>query len=155
MTFTHAGKVHTLRGMCGKKVQWVRNGKLQKAISRAAHICMIQLLESRQADTNLFALQSPITTTHAVTPSPILHLLEQFYDIFEEPQALPPRGLFDHRVLVIPGSTPVSIMPYRYPLKQRDIIEKLVQELLDKGIVQYSFSPFASPVVLVGKKDGT
>lgn len=49
----------------------------------------------------------------------------------------------------------MSIRPYRYPLKERDIIEQLVQEMLDKGIIQASVSPFASPVVLVGKKDGT
>ena len=45
--------------------------------------------------------------------------------------------------------------PYKYPLQQKDVIEELVQEMLDKGIIQYSTSPFASPVVLVRKKDGT
>lgn len=36
-----------------------------------------------------------------------------------------------------------------------DIIEKLVQHMFDQGIVQESNRPFASLVVLVGKKDGT
>lgn len=49
----------------------------------------------------------------------------------------------------------MNIRPYRYPIKQRDIIEQLIQEMLDRGIIQTSSSPFASPVVLVGKKDGS
>jgi len=40
-------------------------------------------------------------------------------------------------------------------LKHKDIIKKLIQELLDKGVIQISSSPFASPVVLVGKKYGS
>jgi len=40
-------------------------------------------------------------------------------------------------------------------LKQKDIIEQLVQDMLDSGIIQPSSNPFTSPVVLVSKKDGT
>lgn len=63
---------------------------------------------------------------------------------------LPPhRGLFDHKIPLLPNVSPVSIKPYRYPLKQRDVIEQLVQEMHDRGIIQPNNSPFASPVVLV------
>ena len=53
------------------------------------------------------------------------------------------------------GTSPINLRPYRYPLKQKDFIEELVQGMLDKGIIQLSSNPFASPVVLVGKKDGS
>jgi len=83
-------------------------------------------------------------------------LLDQYGDLFTDPVGLPPsRGVFDHRISLHPGTKPINIRPYRYPLKQKDIIEGLVQEMLDSGIIQPSCSPFASPVVLVGKKDGS
>ncbi|KAK9706599.1 hypothetical protein RND81_07G138000 [Saponaria officinalis] len=59
------------------------------------------------------------------------HLLQKYSTIFLEPKSLSPlRGHFDHKIPLIPGAIPVSIRPYRYPLKQRDIIENLVSEML-------------------------
>lgn len=76
--------------------------------------------------------------------------------LFELPTTLPPhRGSFDHRIPLIDKANPVNKRPYRYPGIKKDVIEKLVQEMLDQGVVQHSTSPYASPVVLVGKKDGS
>ena len=81
-------------------------------------------------------------------------LKTQFKHIFIEPTTLPPpRGLFDHRIPLEPNARPVNIRPYRYPLRQRDIIENLIQELLERGVIQESNNPYASPLVLLGKKD--
>ena len=38
---------------------------------------------------------------------------------------------------------------------QRDTIKQMVDEMQEQGIVQPSKSPWASPVVLVPKKDGS
>ena len=42
-----------------------------------------------------------------------------------------------------------------YAKQQKNAIDKLVQEYLATGIIQNSSSPFARPIVLVGKKDGS
>jgi hypothetical protein len=53
------------------------------------------------------------------------------------------------------GSQPVNLRPYRYLGLQKDVLEKMVEEMLGTGIIRPSNSPFASPVVLVKKKDST
>jgi hypothetical protein len=53
------------------------------------------------------------------------------------------------------GSQPVNLRPYRYLGLQKDVLEKMVEEMLGTGIIRPSNNPFASPVVLVKKKDST
>lgn len=94
-------------------------------------------------------------STH-VLPDPIVTLIQQFQDIFQELAQLPPRrASFDHRIPLKEGSTPFNMRPYRYSIIQKDIVDKLVEEMLNQGIIRYSNSPYASPVVLVNKKDGS
>ncbi|GJV17836.1 reverse transcriptase [Tanacetum coccineum] len=50
---------------------------------------------------------------------------------------------------------PVNIRPYRHPPTQKDAIEAMVKELLEAGVIKPSYSPFASPIVMVKKKDNT
>lgn len=54
-----------------------------------------------------------------------------------------------------PGVEPINKRPYRYPSVRKDIIEEIVQQIMVQGIIQPRCSPFASPVVLVDKNDGS
>ncbi|KAL5845609.1 hypothetical protein ACOSQ3_009133 [Xanthoceras sorbifolium] len=79
-----------------------------------------------------------------------------FSDIFpEELPNLPPVREVEFVIDVIPGTTPVSIAPYRItPAKLKELKLQL-QELLDKGFKRPSVSPWGAPVLFVKKKDGS
>ncbi|KAI3756929.1 hypothetical protein L6452_04461 [Arctium lappa] len=96
------------------------------------------------------------TTSETATPihPEIDALLDRYQELFAEPNSLPPHRVFDHRIHLFPNTKPVNVRPYRYPHYQKAEMEKLVKEMLDQGIIQFSHSPFSSPVLLVKKKDG-
>lgn len=88
-------------------------------------------------------------------PLEVQSLLQQYEDVFEDPQTLPPSRLQDHHIPLLPNTAPVNARPYRYSPLEKDEIERQVKELLTKGLIVPNNSPFASPVLLVQKKDGT
>jgi hypothetical protein len=98
------------------------------------------------------AISPAISTQHNEA---IQTLLNQYQDVFQEPQHLPPSRFYDHHIPLIPGSTPVNSRPYKYSPHHKDEIEKQVQKLLADGLITPSCSPFASLVLLVLKKDGS
>ncbi|PNX56849.1 hypothetical protein L195_g058407, partial [Trifolium pratense] len=85
----------------------------------------------------------------------IAMLLHTYKELFQPPSALPPSRAHNHSIPLMEGANPVKVKPYRYPHSQKEQIEKMVQDMLQQGIIQPSTSPFSSPIVLVKKKDGT
>ena len=75
--------------------------------------------------------------------------------MFDVPSALPPPRSHNHAIPLIQGANPVKVKSYRYPFSQKQQIEKMVQDMLQEGIIVPSNSPFSSPIILVKKKDGT
>lgn len=100
---------------------------------------------------------SAVHATEPENPIPpeVQSLLSEFDDRFCAPSSLPPHREDDHTIPLIPGAQPVSARPYRYTPQQKDEIEKQIKEMLRAGIIRPSSSPFAAPVLLVRKKDGT
>lgn len=88
-------------------------------------------------------------------PSTVHGVIQEFQNCFQEPTGLPPQRVFDHGIPLVPNAQPVNTKPYRYAPQQKNEIERQVELMLQQGIIQTSVSPFASPVLLVKKKDGT
>ena len=90
----------------------------------------------------------------AMLPQQIQSLLGDYVDLFQEPTSISPQTPFDRHIRLLPKASPVNIRPYKYSPAQKDEIEKQIAEMMKNGIIK-SQSPYASPVLLVKKKDGT
>ena len=54
-----------------------------------------------------------------------------------------------------PSTAPISRRPYRMAPKELAKMKKQLEELLEKGFIHPSFSPWGCPANFVKKKDGT
>ncbi|CAK1585048.1 unnamed protein product [Parnassius mnemosyne] len=53
------------------------------------------------------------------------------------------------------NNKPVCYRPYKLSYDEKLRVRSIVKDLMDKGIIRESESPYAGPVILVKKKDGT
>ena len=54
-----------------------------------------------------------------------------------------------------PGTRPIFKVPYRMPSLELKELKVKLQNLLDKGFIRLSVSPWGAHVLFVWKKDGT
>ncbi|GJW60982.1 putative reverse transcriptase domain-containing protein [Tanacetum coccineum] len=73
----------------------------------------------------------------------------------EELPGLPPPRQVEFRIDLIPGAAPVARAPYRLAPSEMKELSKQLQELLEKGFIRPSSSPWGAPVLFVKKKDGS
>jgi len=84
-------------------------------------------------------------------------IVNEFKDVFPDdlPSELPPRRDVDHRIELEPGQQPPSRPTYRMSQPELDELNRQLTELMSKGHIQESKSPYGAPVLFVKKKDGT
>ena len=83
-------------------------------------------------------------------------VIREFPDVFpEELPGVPPEREVDLSIEVVQGMTPISRAPYCMAPTELKELKTQLQELLDKGFIRPSVSPWGAPVLFVKKKDGT
>ena len=82
--------------------------------------------------------------------------MTKFPNVFSEDlPGLPPNREVEFTIDLVPSIGPISKAPYRMaPTELKELKEQL-QDLLDKGFIRPSVSPWGAPVLFVKKKDGS
>ena len=116
--------------------------KLKKCLGKGCKLYAIRVLELRLNEN-----QTPLKQ-HTV--------LDEFPDVFpEEIPGLPPQREIQFSIELLPGSTPVSKVPYQMSIPELTELKIQLQELLEKGYIRPSVSPSGAPVLFIKRKDGT
>ncbi|GJT82268.1 putative reverse transcriptase domain-containing protein [Tanacetum coccineum] len=114
--------------------------KARKYVERGCHLFLAHVIENESKEKRLEDV-------------PLIH---DFLEVFpKELLGLPSPRKVEFRIDLVPRAAPVARAPYRLaPSKMREFSVQL-QELLEKGFIHPSSSPWGAPVLFVKKKDGS
>jgi len=121
------------------------------------YLGFIRPLNEEFSSTDCFSTELVNEKADSVALSPdAAKLVKEYADVFpdELPDELPPKRNVDHRIIIEPGQKPPSRAPYRMSPKELEELKKQFDELLQKGLIKPSQSPFGAPVLFVKKKSG-
>src|SRR3990170_934629 len=111
---------------------------------------MIQFLASRMITRKGLAYHTTATDMN------LIPVVCEFPDVFpEELPGMPPDRELEFAIEVVPGTAPIYKKYYRMPGPELAELKKQLDELLQKGYIHPSISPWGSPVLFVKKKDGS
>src|SRR5438876_3006174 len=102
--------------------------------------------------------QIPTGSLHSLEVDPLeaIPVVSEYPNVFpEELPGLPPERAVEFSIELLPGTAPVFRRPYK--MSSNDLAEMKVQlqDLLDKGFIRPSSSPWGCSAMFVDKKDQT
>ena len=83
-------------------------------------------------------------------------VVREFSDVFpKDLLGIPIDREIEFSIDLLLGTSPISKAPYRMALTELKELKEQLQELLEKGFIRPSASPWGAPVLFMKKKDGT
>ncbi|KAA0055519.1 ty3-gypsy retrotransposon protein [Cucumis melo var. makuwa] len=114
--------------------------RASKLLSQGTWSILASVVDTREVDVSL-------------SSEPVVR---DYPDVFpEELPELPPHREIEFAIELEPGTVPISRASYRMALAELKELKVQLQELLDKGIIRPSVSPWGAAVLFVKKKDGS
>ncbi|GBG85487.1 hypothetical protein CBR_g40126 [Chara braunii] len=144
------------------EVKTARLFHVSGADNTLAHYCLsapafAQLVKKEKLEEEVFVVYvRPVTEAKeevTSTDPAIAKLLEEFKDLTESSTGVVPRSI-QHRIEIEPGSRTPKGAVYRMSPRELEELRKQLDELLEKGWIRPSSSPFGAPVLFVPKKEG-
>nr|AAM74253.1 Putative retroelement [Oryza sativa Japonica Group]AAP52347.1 retrotransposon protein, putative, Ty3-gypsy subclass [Oryza sativa Japonica Group] len=115
-------------------------------------------LTSSNGETVSFFVSSP--KYHGVILNQValqeIPIVQDYPDVFpEDLPGMPPKRDIEFRIDLVPGTNPIHKRPYRMAANELAEVKRQVDDLLQKGYIRPSTSPWGAPVIFVEKKDHT
>ncbi|GBG67537.1 hypothetical protein CBR_g668 [Chara braunii] len=83
----------------------------------------------------------------------VVRLLDEFADIFESPTGVVPGRPISHEIILEAGAVPPKGCIYRMSEEELEVLRAQLDDLLAKGWICPSSSPYGAPVLFVRKKN--
>ncbi|KAL8147704.1 hypothetical protein AgCh_005141 [Apium graveolens] len=139
-----------LQALDGKKKVIFRGNKHEKKFLRIAQVKKL-LRQNCEA-----YLAHVVDTSQEVPVLEAIPVVNEFPDVFpDDLPGLPPDREIEFAIDLPPETKPVSKAPYRMAPVEMKELETQLQDLLEKGVIRPSVSPWGAPVLFVKKKDGS
>nr|GEW18670.1 hypothetical protein [Tanacetum cinerariifolium] len=125
---------------CVSRLKVVLCMKVKKYVDRGSYLFVDQVVEKELAERCLEGVP----------------VICKFPEVFpEDLPGLPPPRQVEFEIELVPRAAFVTRAPYRLAPSEMKELAKQLQELLDKGFIRPSSSPWGAPVLFVKKKDGS
>lgn len=85
----------------------------------------------------------------------LANLLQEYRDVFSKSTRNMGLTTLTKHKIDVGDAAPIKCRPYRVSQKERQLIDEQIREMLESNVIRPCHSPWASPVVLVKKKDGS
>nr|AAM14672.1 Putative polyprotein [Oryza sativa Japonica Group] len=80
-------------------------------------------------------------------------IVREYPDVFpDDLPGMPPKRDIEFRIDLVPGTTPIHKRPYRMVANELAEVKRQVDDLLQKGYIRPSSSPWGAPVIFCGKE---
>ena len=82
-------------------------------------------------------------------------VVKEFLEVFpNDLPGIPPKWELDFRIDFLPETNLILIFSYRMASSELKELKSQLKDLLGKGVIRPSISPWGAPVLFVKKKDG-
>ncbi|GBG88751.1 hypothetical protein CBR_g48279 [Chara braunii] len=93
------------------------------------------------------------SSTEVSSDPRVTRLLDEFSDVFETPSGIVPDRPIAHEIILEAGAVPPKGCIYRMSEEELTVLCAQLDDLLDKGWIRPSSSPYGAPVLFVRKKN--
>lgn len=138
---------------CGRSIDTVL--MIVRAVDQTDSHANVYAATAEESSSKSVSHADEIKVEHDEISGAMKSLVQKYAHVFELPVGLPPDRNISHAIPLESGARPINQRTRRLSYKQEEEMVQQIRDLLSKGWIQPSTSPWGSPILFVKKKDGS